>query len=90
MSNTMDAFEQIAFIYKEDCLKKLELLEQVNIVLEFSECVDMALRLIFIQSGSYPEDYTQIMMIPSRMAKLISCIEATEVSHELIVCFIMI
>jgi hypothetical protein len=86
----MDAFEHIAFTYKADCIKKLEILEQVNIVLEFSECVDMALRLIFIQSGSNPEDYKQILLTPNRMAKLISCIEATEVSPELFVCLFLI
>jgi hypothetical protein len=78
-NHTMDAFQRIAFIFKEDCECKLHLLEMVSSVIEDSDTVGNALRKLFFQSGVCPGDYDQISSLPLEMDRLRNCIVSMEV-----------
>ncbi len=78
-NHTMDTFQRIAFIFKEDCESKLHLLEMVSSVIEDSDTVGNALRKLFFQSGVCPGDYDQISSLPLEMDRLRNCIVSMEV-----------
>ena len=75
----MDAFRRIANVFKEDCEMRLKALESASLILETSDSVATALRLMFVTSTIYPGDYEQILSIPSDMERLRNCIDSTEV-----------
>jgi hypothetical protein len=75
----MDAFEQIASVFEEDCLNRLAVLENATAIVEHSESIGVALRLIFVQSQIYADDYENLKMIPTEIERLRNCIATTEV-----------
>ena len=75
----MDAFQRIAFDFEEDCLSRLAVLENAAAIVEHSESIGVALRLIFVQSQIYADDYENLKMIPTEIERLRNCIAATEV-----------
>jgi hypothetical protein len=75
----MDAFEQIAMVFEKDCLHRLAVLENAAAILEHSESTAIALRLLFVQSEIYADDYEHLKTIPTEIDRLRNCIAATEV-----------
>jgi hypothetical protein len=79
-----DGIAHIAHIFKQDCAKRLRILEEVQFVFESSDTIDLALRLLFIHSTMYPDEYSQITAIPAEINKLRACIETMEVRCALV------
>ena len=75
----MDAFQRIALEFKEDCEKKLNLLEMATTVIGDSDTVGLGLQKLFCHSGVYPGDYDQIRSFPLEMERLRNCIDSIEV-----------
>jgi hypothetical protein len=74
-----DTIARIARIFKQDCAKRLRILEDVQFVFESSETINLALRLLFIHSSMYPSEFSQIMAIPTEISLLRTCIDTMEV-----------
>ena len=75
----MDAFQQIAYVFEEDCLSRLAVLENAAAIVDHSESIGVALRLIFVQSQIYADDYENLKLIPTEIERLRNCIATTEV-----------
>ena len=74
-----DAIAHIAQIFKQDCAKRLRILEDVQFVFESSETINLALRLLFLHSSMYPIEFSDIMAIPMEISLLRTCIDTMEV-----------
>jgi hypothetical protein len=74
-----DGIAHIARIFKQDCAKRLRILEDVQFVFESSDTIDLALRLLFLHSSMYPDQYSQITAIPTEINRLRACIDTMEV-----------
>jgi hypothetical protein len=68
----VDAFERIATVFKKDCVHRLCELRKALSIIDFSENMAMASRLIFVQSSIYIDDLGAIQPEIERME---SCIE---------------
>ena len=75
----MDSFDHIALIFKKDCVIRLKALENAQMIMEFSDSVATALRLIFIQSEIYADDYEQLKAILPEIERLRNCLDTQEV-----------
>ena len=75
----MDAFQQIALIFEEDCIARLSVLEAAQAVLERSETMGAAMRHINSHCEIYSEDCERLMAISPEIERLRSCIYATDV-----------
>jgi hypothetical protein len=75
----MDAFNHIALVFEKDCIKRLKALENAQFIMEFSDSVASALRLIFIQSEIYADDYEHLRAILPEIARLRNCIDSRHV-----------
>jgi len=74
-----DGIAHIARIFQQDCAKRLRIMEEVHFVFESSETINLGLRLLFLHSSMYPDQYSQIMTIPSEINRLRACIDTMEV-----------
>ncbi len=77
-----DAFEHIALVFTRDCAKRLVTLSNAQAVVDFSENVDTALRLIFLQTGILLRDREDLNMIPPEIARLQNCIDFKQESID--------
>jgi hypothetical protein len=83
-NHTMDAFQRIAYVFKEDCVAKLKVLEDIKLVVDSSETVGMAMQELLIDPQIYPEGYSYIQTIQSEIDRFRRCIDSTEVMKHFV------